>query len=241
MAAKYELIDCKPVPRALAAELRAIKADAGATLTSCLRTQDAVDFARRHGCQVSSQAELVELAKHGGNPANPVGTSTHEQRSDGVAYAGPVGRRLFYWQVGTDWGTREAAKRIVAAASKRGWTATITYPNSPREGHHVNFRKKPVLNIVPTLRRGKKNRWVGQLRKDLYFIHNPHSGERYFELNEGTTFTSQLENAVVRFQRDHGQKADGIVGVQTRRQITVAKRREHARRERDPRWWEKLK
>jgi hypothetical protein len=234
----FDIIDGKPVPAALAAELRAVKAAAGnPTLTSCMRTQAAVDFARAGGHQVSSQAELVELAKHGGNPANPVGQSTHELRSDGVAYLGPLGRKLAYWQVGTDWGTKANALRVVAAANARNWTATITYPTNPKELHHVNFRRKPVLNVIPILKLGSSGLRVARLRRNLYFIHDIDNGERYFSSNKGSAFTEQLKDAVKRFQRDHGQTDDGEVGINTRRQLVVAKRREHERRGRDPQWW----
>ena len=237
----FEIIDGKPVPAALAAELRAVKAAAGnPTLTSCMRTQKAVNFARALGHQLSSQAELVELAKHGGNPANPVGQSTHELRSDGVAFVGPVGRKLAYWQVGTDWGTQANAKKIVAAASARKWTATITYPNSTRELHHVNFRRKPILNVIPVLKLGSKGPRVAGLRRTLFFIHSAHTGERYFRTNKGAVFTPQLEAAVKLFQHDHGQTDDGKVGTETRRQLAVARRREHKRRGRDPQWWRRL-
>src|SRR5574338_641730 len=38
----------------------------------------------------------------GYNPANSPGRSSHEIRSDGVAYRGPVGRKLKWWQLGLD-------------------------------------------------------------------------------------------------------------------------------------------
>ena len=80
----------------------------------------------------------------GANPANRPGQSTHERRNDGIAYPGPVGEQLEYWQVGMDWDNPPAA---MAAAHKLGWIATTTYPLSAHETQHVNFRKEPETGL----------------------------------------------------------------------------------------------
>lgn len=75
----------------------------------------------------------------GTNPANPPGRSTHELRSDGVAYRGPVGRPLAYWQLGLDVTDSDGLLRVLA---KLGYRARRPY-RSRSEWHHVNFTKNP--------------------------------------------------------------------------------------------------
>lgn len=243
---RFVVIDRCPVPAPLAEEINAIKAKTGATLVSCDRSPEAEPLLRKHGKKSQRQlyACFVNFQRTGRcacescNPANPPGRSTHERRNDGVAYPGPAGAPLRYWQAGMDWSN---ARGVVEAAKRLGFTATVTYPHNPREQHHVNFRREPIIVVIPTLKRGGKGRRVARLRRDLYFIHSVHDGERYFSTHEGSTFTRELEAAVKRLQREHHQKADGIVGVQTRRQIATLVRQEKKRRERDPKWWEKVR
>jgi hypothetical protein len=54
----------------------------------------------------------------GANPANGPGQSTHERRNDGIAYPGPVGEQLEYWQVGMDWDNPPAGN------TTRRWTGS---------------------------------------------------------------------------------------------------------------------
>lgn len=223
--ARFQLVNCRPVPAALGAEIRALhSAVPGSNLNSCLRTQRAVNFARSKGCTLSSQNELWEGWVHrrpGFNPANPPGHSTHERRNDGVAYGGPSGRPLRYWQVGMDW---QNPRGIAQAARHRGWIATTTYPNSANESQHLNFRKEPRIKIARVLKRGSKGSAVRSLTRDLHFIqdghHNPYCPRRAV----GPNFTLAVEEAVKRFQHDHHQKVDGIVGPHTRAQIKVSVR-----------------
>lgn len=77
--------------------------------------------------------------KAGFNPANPPGRSTHELRSDGVAYRGPVGRPLAWWQLGLDCTDAETLRSI---AARLGYPAFRPYPDG-REAHHVNLRANP--------------------------------------------------------------------------------------------------
>lgn len=220
--AKYELIDCKPVPVKLAAEIRGLKTSTGATLNSCLRTQDAVNFARRHGCHLHSQAELWHMAQTGqGNPANPPGRSTHEQRSDGVAFVGPPGRPLRYWQVGMDW---SKPGPVAAAARRRGWVCTITYPHSRGEAQHLNFRKEPFLHrVLKPLRHGSTGTRVKVLTRRLMFVHSPVTDKPYLD-HKTQTFTAAVENALKQFQRDHHLKPDGVFGGHTAAQLAASVR-----------------
>lgn len=228
---KFELVDCCPVPKRLAKEVRVVKKASGATLNSCDRSKAAGPYLRK--CGKSSQAELYQLYLQGkGNPANPPGRSTHERRSDGAAFAGPVGRPLFFWQVGMDWSDAPA---VVRAASRRGWTATVTYPGNPQEGHHINFRRKPVYSR-PSLKRGMRGRRVKKLTRALHKLFDPDTDNKYLGRTHNV-FDREVEEAVKAFQRDHHQKADGIVGPQTRRQLKVALR---ARKRLIKKWRERL-
>lgn len=230
---KYEIVTGKPVPRALAAELRALQSATGATLTSCARNQAAVNWARGKGYALSSQKELWDLYLAGrGNPANPPGYSTHEFRSDGVAFAIPRGWPIRYWMVGQDWGDGYHARAVCAAARKRGWVATITYPTNPREQHHVNFRKEPVLKVFRNLKRGSKGRRVRKLRKRLGYVHDPNTHKPYIHKpGDHKYFGEVTEKAVKAYQRDHGLKPDGIYGYHTHKQLLVSARRRARRLE----------
>lgn len=231
---EYVLIDCKPVPKKLGPEVQALKDATGATLTSCERTQQAVNYARSKGCKLSSQAELYNGYINGWagyNPANPPGYSTHERRSDGVAYAVPRGMPLFYWQVGMDWGSYYWATKICNAAREKGWVATITYPSQSNELHHVNFRKEPILQIFRPLKVGSSGLRVTRLTKRLAFISIPSDREHTYLADSHSEFDSLVEKAVKQFQGDHGLKADGVVGLHTSKQIDVSYRAEKRRRQ----------
>lgn len=82
------------------------------------------------------------------NPANPPGRSTHELRSDGAAYAGPVGRRLSWWQLGLDCTYVEDLLRILG---RLGYSVRRPY-RSASERHHVNFTASPGAVITYSAR-----------------------------------------------------------------------------------------
>lgn len=76
----------------------------------------------------------------GYNPANPPGRSTHELRSDGVAFAGPVGRPLSWWQLGLDVTDADVLLRVLRSL---GYGAFRPY-SAGSEQHHVNLSRSPV-------------------------------------------------------------------------------------------------
>jgi hypothetical protein len=93
-----------------------------------------------------SQAALYAgwLAHRAGfNPANPPGRSTHELRSDGVAYAGPVGRPLAWWQLGLDASNAEELREVL---NRLGYRAFRPYP-SGSEAHHLNLKASPTATL----------------------------------------------------------------------------------------------
>ena len=223
----FEVVDNCPVPRKLAHEVRALKAETGAVLNSCDRSSDAEPLLRRFGKH--SQRELYQNFLRDPahwNPANPPGFSTHERRNDGKAYPGTRGARLSYWQVGMDWSD---PSKIIRAAAKRGWIVTTTYPDSAREVQHVNFRKDPEHDIV--LRRGSSGREVEKLTRALARITSPKDAEPYLERAQ-SRYDKVVEAAVTRFQRDFRQCVDGVYGPQTATQLAVTLREQKEREER---------
>jgi hypothetical protein len=212
---RYQLINGKPVPARLAAELRALGLGRDITLYSCLRTQDAVEWARGQGVSLSSQQELYDgfvAGLPGFNPANRPGESTHELRNDGVAYPGPVRMWLPYYKVGID---SSNAKLLCQRAKARGWTATLTYPANPRESHHVNFRKEPKLIAFRALRKGARGPRVGKMTLQLAYL-------RYLPRAQGR-FDEKVKAALREFQNDWPQLVpDGVYGVHTARQLGAA-------------------
>jgi lysozyme len=80
------------------------------------------------------------------NPANPPGASSHEQLSDGSGFPGPVGRQLQWWELGLDVDDSEG---LLAVLGSLGYQIHRTYPNSPKEHHHLNFTADPGP-VLPT-------------------------------------------------------------------------------------------
>ena len=234
---RFEVIDRCPVPAPLAAELRFLKAYLGYSegeeiFASIDRSEEAESILHKYG--KSSQAELYSgyvQGLPGFNPANPPGRSTHERRSDGVAFRGPVGRRLRYYKVGIDIRI-DVRDRFIAAARKRGWVVTVTYPSNPREQHHLNFRREPVLKVFKPLRVGSRGIRVHRLTRKLRFLRS-NKGRPYFTRKPVRRFGRDVEAAVERFQAEHHLVPDGVVGQQTAAQLVVAMRQQ--RREEDAR------
>ncbi len=216
---EFEIIDNCPVPKQLAPVVAEIKRQTGATLNSCDRSPEAEPFLKRCTPPKHSQRELFDgFQKHlpGFRPANRPGQSTHERRNDGVAYRGPVGMPLRYWQVGMDW---QDSERVIEVANKLGFTAHRTYPTSALEVQHVNFIKEPRIAIFQPLKRGAKGYRVARMAKQLASLRDG-QGKPYLDAGQGI-FDQKLEQALERFQHDWGQKPDGVYGVQTARQLAI--------------------
>jgi hypothetical protein len=97
--------------------------------------------AERYGRMSQYALYVAYWVKHlpGYSPANPPGRSTHELRSDGVAYRGPVGRPLTWWQLGLDVSAPEELRGVL---KRLGYAAFRPYA-SGSEAHHVNLRRSP--------------------------------------------------------------------------------------------------
>lgn len=109
----------------------------GATVNSIYRGDDAASILHAHGKH--TQRELYNTLPAG--QANPPGRSTHELRSDGVAYAGPIGRHLVWWQQGIDVNDSDV-HNMMAAAREHGWELFQPY-QAGVEYHHLNFKSQP--------------------------------------------------------------------------------------------------
>lgn len=216
---EYKLINCKPVPAKLYDELVAMGCGRDITITSCLRTDEAVRWARSKNCSLSSQAELYNgWINHlpGYNPANPPGQSTHELRNDGAAYALPVRWPLRYWQVGID---NSNSPLLCSRARARGWIATLTYPSSSSERHHVNFRKEPKLVVFRPLKLRSRGPRVAAMTRALHYLGFLHIS------GKGTgKFGREVERALREFQESYHLPVDGVYGVHTAAQLRAANR-----------------
>lgn len=226
---EYQLVQCCPVPKELAPEVVLLLEEGNSDLNSAYRGRDVE--AMLHQCGKHSQAELYAMFLNGtGNPANPPGFSTHELFNDGVAFAVPRGAKLEYWQVGLDL-TNPAG--FCAAARKRGWICTVTYPGAAGESQHVNFRKEPEFKVFDALVRGDHGDRVKKLVDKLAFIHRPakYGDDAYLPDAKGDLFNDQVFNAVKMFQKDHHLLDDGVVGKHTWQQIIVSERQEKQNRQ----------
>jgi hypothetical protein len=120
--------------------------ETGAVYTSIYRGDDARAILNAHGKhsqrQLRTAWERGEAARFGilGTPDRP-GTSSHELFSDGVAFRGPVGRRLEDWEQGID-ADEAHVERLKRAARHHGWELFQPY-RSGAERHHLNFRRRP--------------------------------------------------------------------------------------------------
>lgn len=136
-------IQGSPVYADIGAYIAILVNDAHATVTSIYRGPEAAKILNKHGKHIQAQLYEGFAAHHVGFlPANPPGFSTHELRSDGVAYPQyPRGTVLPWWAQGLDVDDADA-NRVITQAAKRGWNLWRPY-QSGVEFHHLNFRERP--------------------------------------------------------------------------------------------------
>lgn len=171
---KYAILDDCPVPKPLYPILRKLKKETGCTYQSIYRGTDAEALLNAHGKH--SQAYLyAHQGTQGIGPANPPGQSTHELRSDGVPYPGPVGRKLHWWQCGID-ADDAHVQALIAAAHRHGWKLYRPY-GSGSEFHHINFARKPSrwkAFYRAVFKSKRKKRKEHEMRQKA-MIHSPHA------------------------------------------------------------------
>ena len=129
----FRVIDGCPCNPLIAPYFALLLHEVGAHANSIYRGQDAAAILHHHGHH--TQAELYATMPAG--TCNPPGRSTHELRSDGVAYPGPVGRQLSWWQQGIDVDDYYVPA-MKYAAHRHGWWLHQPY-TSGVEFHHLNF------------------------------------------------------------------------------------------------------
>lgn len=209
---KYALVTtrggCAPAPAQLAPILQRIASRIGCTYNSLYRGVDERRDLER--CGKHDQQWLWDTL--GPGVANRPGRSTHELRNDGVAYAGPATMPLPWWCCGIDVDDGHV-QAFIREAAREGFTASITYPGSRVEYHHVNFRKEPLLDLFPLLRKGDAGPRVVYYSRILARLKRLDHGRFHFD--------ALMEDAVRAFQHHWKQKEDGIIGRQTARQLKV--------------------
>ena len=217
----------------------AISMRANAPISSCAREAAAEPLLHELGKM--SQKQLYDCAQAkiktgrcpdacGGNcnAANPPGRSTHERFNDGVAYpAWLPGLRLPVWARGIDV-QRDRVSAFCDEARKEGFTVTLTYPHSTQEAQHVNFRKKPAIDLwsIRPLREGTSGPRVRLVVRLLWAVHDPQTRKPYLDphVHPNGRFTPQVAAAVKAFQHDHHQPATGQVDLHTIRALRAARR-----------------
>lgn len=205
---KLAELDSCAVPAKLEPILAEIKQETGCVYASIYRGSDAAAILNAHGKHTQQQlwdASPSQRSAWGvlGTP-NPPGQSTHELRSDGVAYPGPAGRPLMWWQCGIDVDDAHVAA-FIAAAAKHGWVAFRPY-SAGVEYHHVDFKKLPVF-FSPDYKPGAKGPNVLLFTQRL--VKLGYLKRRWWQFN------ATVEQAVKLFQRDHHFTPDGVVGPVT--------------------------
>jgi hypothetical protein len=141
MAYNYGVIDGCVAPKQLIPFLEQLKSDTGCVYQSIYRGEDAQKLLNELGKHDQAQIYQEYLDHEEPNPANPPGRSTHELKSDGVPYPGPIGRDLEFWQCGIEVDD-EHVDAVEAAAKSYGWHVERPYP-SGSEFHHLNFIARP--------------------------------------------------------------------------------------------------
>jgi hypothetical protein len=229
MASRYEVIDGCPIPRKLFPVAAAIKEDlgGGTLFNSIYRGDDVAALLHKYGKH--TQRELYDMwINHvpGALPANPPTQGTHILKSDAVAYIGPAGRPLKWWQCGMDIDDSKIPDAI-AAFKERGWLAFQPY-HTGSEYHHLNLAKAPrhlakLITLFTTLKRGSKGRRVHKLTKQLAELGYMHAPTK--------SFGAATEKAVKAFQRHyHLTPVDGVVGPHTHLQLRAAIHHLHSQR-----------
>lgn len=133
----FRVIQGSPCNPWIAPYFELLRKKSGAVFNSIYRGDDAKWILHRHGKH--TQRELYESLPAGW--ANPPGRSTHELKSDGVAYSGPIGRQLDWWQQGIDVNDSDV-HRMIREAQRLGWHLRQPY-SSGVEYHHLNFVSRP--------------------------------------------------------------------------------------------------
>jgi len=140
---KFRVVQGCPCPINIAPYIEIVTQDAKAMVNSIYRGADAERLLNAHGHSSQRQLYTGWIERRPGYlPANPPGFSTHELRSDGVAYPSvPRSAELPWWCQGFDVNDADVP-HVKAAAARYGWEVWQPY-SSGSEVHHLNFRRQP--------------------------------------------------------------------------------------------------
>ncbi len=217
---------------------------ANAPITSCAREVAAEPFLVELGKM--SQKQLFDCFTqfdktkvcpercHGNcNPANAPGASTHERFNDGKAYRfWPRFMKLPVWARGIDV-QRDRVDAFCAEARREGFVVTLTYPGVVKEAQHVNFRKKPTIDLwsIRPLKQGSSGLRVRLVVRLLWGIRDPQTSKPYLDpqIHPNGKFTAQVATAVKAFQGDHHLPVNGVVEIHTIRALQGARRLQKAK------------
>lgn len=97
------------------------------------------------------------------------------------------------------------------------------------EWWHVNYTGGTYKSPFVPLKKGDKGKRVRFYAKRLAFIHPEGVKHGYFNGPRGT-FSPELRQAVVAFQRDQGLQDDGVIGEKTAHRISAVFHRQYVNR-----------
>jgi peptidoglycan hydrolase-like protein with peptidoglycan-binding domain len=163
---------------------------------------------------LAQQEELWRLYQEGrGNLAAYPGTSNHG------------------WGIAVDLGATWMRAWIDEHGARFGWRKTEAFS----EWWHVNFvgGVGPFPPPFKPLRKGSRGKAVRKYSRRLSYIlrskddrHREDSDRRHYLHKPRRKFDVGMKRAVVLFQRDHGLKADGVIGEHTASAITAVFRKQ---------------
>lgn len=210
----YVIVGGCVAPAQQAPFLVRLQKETGCVYDSIYRGDDARDLL--HSLGKHTQAEIYWEYEHGlePNPANPPGQSTHELRSDGVAYAGPVGRVLEWWQCGIDIDDGHVIA-FTAAAHRDGYVVFGPY-HSGSEYHHRNFERMPKLpRVVYPFLPIKYHAYTNRLEGHWIYILSQRLQNCGYLADRTSKYSTEMVTAIKQFQTHHHLTVDGVTGVQT--------------------------
>lgn len=151
---EYRVLDTYPCPKLVAPYIWIVTTTAKAQFESIWRGDDPVGQALENKYGHHSQAQLFDATPAQrrawgviGTPDRP-GESTHELKSDGVAFPHyPRGADLLWWMQGWDVNGAAQADDCIRAAARFGFKVFRPY-TSGAEVHHLCFAEEPKGRTV---------------------------------------------------------------------------------------------
>lgn len=236
MSIQLVKINCTAVPVVIEPDIRAVHAKTGYWPISVYRGPECEPII--NPCGEHSQRQLVnaspaQRAQWGvlGTP-NPIGRSTHECRSDGVAFSGPVGRIIEDGQCGMDYPNQSIpvvmwAFRVLGHRPFHPYTSGVEY-------HHIDLLTPPtrVVNFFLPLHVGQAGKSRASSGVFVYILSSRLKTCGYLR-KKTSKFDYPVRDAVIKYQHHHHMTMDGIVGEHTWAALKASERwcKKHRRTE----------